>query len=223
MPTIITRGAASAKGFGFTGRARELTTVTFTTNGTWVAPSSVSSVASLTGKGQDGAAGYWTDIEIADGGNVSYVESTAPPTPSTTIESRAQIEWDKFPTVHDPNGTSVSWTYWYYYVGLTMQYPQVALVRVKQGFTKTKVGNGWGATYTPPLPSGNSYSYEVGNMEQYIFPTTGANSSALGYTFVGGAGVPATPVVYSNVSVTPSTSYSIVVPSGGYVVIQYYA
>lgn len=219
MPTIITRGAASAKGFGFTGLTREITTVTFTSNGTWIAPSSVSAVASLTGKGQDGAAGYWTGSSF----DVSYVERTAPVgISSTTIEGRAQAEWDKFPTSHDPNGSTVNWDLWYYYANNTFQYPYSALVRLASGQTKTKTGNGWGSSYTTPI-TGPDKDYNVGNMEEYIGPTTGANSSALGYTFNGGVGVPATPATYTNVAVTPTASYSIVVPSGGYVIIQYYA
>lgn len=221
MPTIITRGAASAKGFGFTGLTRELTTVTFTSNGTWIAPSSVSVVASLTGKGQDGAAGYWTDIYTADGGYVSYVQTNAiAGVSSTTIEGRAQTEWDKFPTVHDPNGAIVNWLYWYY-EATTYASSVSGLIRLKSGFSKTKTGSGWGTTYTTPPASDRSYL--VGNMEQYVYPTTGANSSALGYTFNGGVAGPATPATYNNIAVTPTTPYSIVVPSGGYVIIQYYA
>lgn len=222
MPTIITRGAASAKGFGFTGLTRELTTVTFTSNGTWIAPSSVSVVAALTGKGQDGAVGYWTDIYTADGGYVSYVQTNAiAGVSSTTIEGRAQTEWDKFPTVHDPNGAVVNWLYWYY-ASSTTSSSVSGLIRLKSGFSKTKTGNGWGTTYTTP-PVGNDVSYRVGNMEEYVNPTTGANSSALGYTFNGGVAGPATPATYNNIAVTPTASYSIVVPSGGYVIIQYYA
>ena len=60
-------------------------------------------------------------------------------------------------------------------------------------------------------------------MEEYYGGSTGASSTALGYTFAGGAGGAATPVTYNNVAVTSGSSYSIVVPSGGSVTIQYYA
>lgn len=218
MPTIITRGAASAKGFGFTGLTRQVTTTTFTSNGTWTAPSSVSVVSTLIGKGQDGTAAYWTGLSA----DVSYVEKTAPVgISSTTIEGRAQTEWDKFPTSHDPNGSTVNWTLWYYYANTTQQYAYSALVRLASGQTKTKVGNGWGSSYTTPI-TGQDKNYDVGNMEEYIGDATGDSSSALGYTFPGGVGGPATPATYNNVSVTPNASYSIIVPGGGYVTIQYY-
>lgn len=223
MPTLISGGAASGKGFGLTNSSLTLTTTTFTSNGTWVAPAGVALVIALTGKGQDGTAGYWTEIYTSDGGYVSYVERSAPAgISSSTIEGRAQTEWDKFPTVHDPNGGTVSWTLWYYSNNQTNQYTRSGLIRLKSGFSKTKTGNGWGTTYTTP-PVGNDVSYRVGNMEEYVNPTTGANSSALGYTFNGGVAVPATPVTYNNVAVTPGNSYSIVVPSNGYVTIQYLA
>lgn len=221
MPTLISRGAASARGFGLTGGVTNLTTVTFTSSGTWVAPSMLSLVNVLTGKGQDGEANdYWTDLFAADGGYVTYVQSNAVPgTSSSLIESRAQTEWDKFPTVHDPNGAVVDWLYWYYGSFGTAAYDISALVRLKSGFSKTKEGGGWGTTYTTP-PSSDK-GYRVGNMEQYVYPTTGANSSALGYTFNGGVAGPASPATYTNIPVTPSASYSIVVPAGGYVIIQY--
>lgn len=226
MPTIISRGAGSVRGFGFGagGPGTTLQTVTFTSDATWVAPSGVTLVTTLVGQGQDGSPAYWTDYIAADGGEVSYVESTAPTgISSSTIEGRAQAEWDKFPTSYNPNGTVVDWTYWYYYVNTVQQYPITGLIRLKQGFSKTKVGNGWGTSYTTPIPFGQYRSYAVGNMEQYVNASNGASGSALGYTFPGGVGGAASPFTYNNISVTPSNSYSIVVPSGGYVTIQYYA
>lgn len=226
MPTVISRGAGSARGFGFAsgGAGTTLQTVTFTSNSTWVAPAGVSLVTTLVGRGQDGSTAYWTDIFSADGGIVSYVQSDAPSgISSTTVEARAQVEWDKFPTSYDPNGAVVDWTYWYYFSVGVQQYPQTALIRLKQGFSKTKVGNGWGTTYTTPFPFGSYRSYAVGNMEQYVGASNGADSSGLGYTFPGGVEGPAPTLTYNNVAVTPSTSYSIVVPSGGAVTLQYYA
>jgi hypothetical protein len=110
---------------------------------------------------------------------------------------------------------------WYYGSNTVNEYPRDGIVRVKNGFSKTKIGNGWGATYTTP-PSGDR-NYAAGNLEQYYGGTTGANASALGYTFPGGVEDSAPTLTYNNVSVTPGTSYSIVVPSGASVTLQYYA
>lgn len=51
---------------------------------------------------------------------------------------------------------------------------------------------------------------------------TGANTTAFSLTFPGGAGVPATPVTYNDVLVTPNAPYSFVIPAGGSVTITYY-
>ena len=55
MPTLISRGAASAQAFGLTNGSLNLTTTTFTSNGTWVAPAGVALVLVLSGRGQDGS------------------------------------------------------------------------------------------------------------------------------------------------------------------------
>lgn len=223
MPTIISRGAGSASGFGFgSGRAATLQTVTFTSSGTWVAPVGVALVTTLSGVGQSGSPAYWGDFQPGSSQSVSYVETSAPSgISSATIESRAQAEWDKLPTSYTPDGVYASWTLWYYYVNRVDQYAREGVVRVKNGFSKTKIGNGWGTTYTTPPSS--SRNYAAGNLEEYYAASTGENASALGYTFPGGVGGPATGATYNNVTVTPGTGYSIVVPSGAAVTIQYYA
>lgn len=52
--------------------------------------------------------------------------------------------------------------------------------------------------------------------------TTGASTTAFGKTFPGGAGGPASPTSFTNVTVTGGSSYSIVVPAGGSLTISYY-
>ena len=47
--------------------------------------------------------------------------------------------------------------------------------------------------------------------------------NTLSIRFPGGDGGPAGTTTFTNVAVTPGTSYSIVVPSGGSVTLQYYA
>lgn len=55
-------------------------------------------------------------------------------------------------------------------------------------------------------------------------PTTGASATGLGRTFPGSTGnVSQTPVGFSNVPVTAGTPYNLVIPSGGYITINYYA
>lgn len=223
MPTIISRGAGSARGFGFGGiRGATLQTVIFTSSSVWVAPAGVTLVTSLVGKGEDGSPGGWGEFQPGSSQSVSYVEKFAPAgISSSTIEARAQTEWDKLPTSYTPDGVYASWTLWYYSNNVVYEYPRDGIIRVKNGFSKTKIGNGWGSVYTTP-PSGDQ-NYAAGNLEQYYSETTGGSSSAIGYTFPGGVGGPASPVEYNNVSVIPGISYTISVSPGGYVVIRYYA
>jgi len=61
MPTIITRGAASARGFGFAGRVLAQGTASYTTAGTFIftAPANVFSVGvTATGGGGGGGSGF---------------------------------------------------------------------------------------------------------------------------------------------------------------------
>lgn len=225
MPTIISRGAGSASGFGFgSGRGATLQTVTFTISSVWVAPAGVTLVTTLSGIGQNGSPAYWGDFQPGSSQSVSYVENSAPSgISSATIESRAQAEWDKLPTSYTPDGVYASWTLWYYYVNRVEEYPRDGIVRVRNGFSKTKIGNGWGSSYTTPSLGASYRQYAAGNLEQYYGEATGDSASALGYTFPGGVGGPATGATYNNVTVTPGNSYVIYVPSGAAVTIQYYA
>jgi len=73
MPTIITRGAASAKAFGFTGgSAAPIIDVVYATPGsyTWIAPAGVKSVSVLAVGGGGGGSGYYQDG--AGGGALAY-------------------------------------------------------------------------------------------------------------------------------------------------------
>jgi hypothetical protein len=153
---------------------------------------------------------------------MTYVEGSAPTgLSSTLIESRAQTAWDQFPTSYNANGQTVSWTRWYYYVDRSEQYAYSAFIRLKSGFSKSKVGNGWGSTYTTPLPGGlgDYRSYNVGNMEEYVNATNGSNTTGFGQTWVGGAGGAAGSSTVSNISVTPGQTYTIV--NNGSLVITY--
>ena len=71
MPTIITRGGASAKAFGFTGGgAAGPGSISYTTSGTytWIAPSGVTSVSVVAvGAGGGGSSGF-----PGSGGGLGY-------------------------------------------------------------------------------------------------------------------------------------------------------
>jgi hypothetical protein len=52
--------------------------------------------------------------------------------------------------------------------------------------------------------------------------TTGASTTGFGKTFPGGTGGAGTNTTFTNVAVTPGSNYSVVVPSGGSLTINYY-
>lgn len=49
----------------------------------------------------------------------------------------------------------------------------------------------------------------------------GADTTAVGLTFPGGSGGPSSTTTYTNVAVTPNTSYPMTIPGGGYITITY--
>jgi hypothetical protein len=80
-------------------------------------------------------------------------------------------------------------------------------------------------TYAQASTAGGQYGITY---TSYNYGGVGTAATGLGKTFPGGTyvapdGFPATTTTFTNVAVTPNTSYSIVVPSGGTVSISYYA
>ena len=224
MPTILTQSAGSARGYGFTGnptyRIQKLLQ-----NTTWVAPPGVTSILTLTGKGQDGTPDIWSSIgnllnppgyingdllsDVLDSGNTS----------SSVVESFAQSQYDLFPSSWTAGSSVVSWECrrWSSDVSWTSS-SYTATVRVITGFNKSKGGNGWGTSYPPDI--GRPLYYV--NAIQYLTPATnGANTTGFGYTFAGGVAAPATPVTYNNVPVTPGTTYTVNSTGDGYITILY--
>ena len=239
MPTLITRGALSGKGFGLTNQvsaAPVLQTVTFTSSGNWVAPATTTMVQTLTGKGQDGISD--TNLQNMVGDYLAAADAGS---------SGSAIDWSTLYNLATSQASSI--------VGLytTTTYQKIWLIG--SGNTGYLWSDSTG-TYTPPggVPITSAYAtglfpptptsgqilysdlqppnptlngYRVYAVS-YLAGGPGANSSALGKTFPGGTyssgtGYPATAASYSNVSVVPGTSYGIIVGSGGYVTLQYYA
>lgn len=229
MPTILTRSAGSARGYGFTGnpiyRIQKLLQGT-----TWTAPPGVTSILSLTGKGQNGVAAYWAALEPSGFGDapgstlaIMWAGNENNVTPEE-VEGFAQSQWDLFPQNSYSGEVYVEWTkreYTNFNPPYYFEFGAAAIVRViPGGYSKTKAGNGWGQTW-PPFPVGTAY-YNIGNIQYYVPQFNGANTTGFGYTFAGGVGAPATPTTYTNVPVTPGTTYTINSAGDGYITIIYY-
>jgi hypothetical protein len=233
MPTVISRGAGSARGFGFGsgGAGTTLQTVTFTSNGTWTAPAGVSLVTTASGYGGETVPGAWSGTPV-NGGFVaySYENDNFPGSPSNT-PTYAEVTSTANATLASINSSTgdrtISFTVIVYDYnpntnGTSVSYGSSSY-RARGAATSDGGASTWGNT-SSNLVQGLGAGWYF-NIERYYegYTTTGASSTAIGRTFPGGDGGPAGTTTYTNVSVTPGTSYSIVVPSGGSVTLQYYA
>lgn len=225
MPTILTRSAGSARGYGLTGNPTIHRVQQTLQSTTWTAPAGVTSLLTVTGKGQDGVAAFWRDISsVPSSSLLPYWLADVPDTnfSSVDVESFAQSQWDLFPANPGAGTVNMSWECRRY-----QGYPSLIISEtfgpydIRCTGTKTKVGNGWGSTY-PPDP-GFRPIYEIGGGIQFFTPQfDGANTTGFGYTFAGGVGAAATPTTYNNVAVTPGTTYTINSTGDGYIIIVYY-
>lgn len=234
MPTVISRGAGSARGFGFGsgGAATTLQTVTFTNNSTWVAPAGVSLVTTASGYGAPGETvpGSWSGTPVNAGTLVYSYENTNFPGSSANTPTYAQATSNAEATLAAINSSTGERTISYTAINYNYNpntdgtfvdyYPNIGFLG--RG-TATKGDGPWANTSSNLVKGiGNGWYFRI---ERYYegYTTVGASSTAIGRTFPGGDGGPAGTTTFTNVSVTPGTSYSIVVPSGGSVTLQYYA
>lgn len=220
-------------------RPGTLTTVSFTSNGTWVAPAGVSTVVSASGKGANGVSDYVGQVTSSGAGQIhlSSPISTNPPYAQwstaynnhLTALSQLNLSYPTYGPSNFTNGYVVileTTDYWYAITGNTTNLSGTYLT----GYDVTVLGS--------PQTSGNITYAGTSGLDQwyiqvygYIAGGAGAASTALGQTFPGGTytgsypngiGNAATTTTFTNVAVTPGNSYPIVVPSGGVVTLQYY-
>lgn len=226
MPTILTRSAGSARGFGFTGnpiyRIQKVLQ-----NTSWVAPPGVTSILSLTGQGQNGYAAYWESISnlnnppgYVPAGTFADVASQDGLN-SVDVQALAQAQYDLFPNNPGAGTVNISWECRRYRGVGIIDVSNYGPYDIRATGTKVKTGGGWGTVY-PPDTGGRPF-YEIGGGMQYYIPQfDGANTTGFGYTFAGGVGGPATPTTYTNVPVTPGTTYTVNSTGDGYITIIYY-
>lgn len=242
MPTIITRGAGSAKGFGLFGKKKVLNTVTFSSGiTTWTAPPGVNKLVIASGKGANGVSDY------ADP-NPTILSGGAIVNPFGAAGTYGTLDWSQvYAMINQYAGSggargqtnrSVLWR-----IGTNDQlidngpysdtgpYPNGDVYS-----TTSTVGYRQGGGTTPPTSGQVLYSFwstpgagDAGFKLQvypYTFGSAGANTTGFGKTFPGGAysggtGYPATTTTYTNVAITAGTTYTIV--NNGVLTIQYYA
>ena len=237
MPLMTTRGALSARGFGLFGNPRKWVTVTFTANTTWTCPAGVSSV-NLSGHGSAALSDY--------GATTGYTIAEASQTPPPSFGlSPPYGQWSDlygyFTTVQSKfasvPGYVPSFTVYTCYVIYDDGYYYIAdTFSVYSSLWVTSVTY---TSYNSPPTSGNiTYSSLTpivsagwGMEVNYLLPGhAGAASTGFSNSFPGGVysgtypyGVAVPPVItnFTNVAVTPTTGYPLVIPAGGSISISY--
>lgn len=212
----------------------KLTTVTYTANSTVTIPSNVSKLAQLVGKGQDGTPatpGYY-DPNISHSTYVTscrYQGGTGGTYSGTiywsSIQGNGKANADKINTGSDGDITRIEYTQ--YDTTYSQNIVKIHFTNPVPGSAYFYYSDGWKTSNTPVVPGDYAFEYvawqEYGSYHPGSPATTGASATGFGKTFPGGVGSPATEVVYNDVAVTPGGTYSLVVPSGGYIKISYYA
>lgn len=234
MPTIATRGAGSARGLGFAGTTLNLTEQIFTSSTTWVAPAGVTNLVAVIGRGGSSTSDYQGGISVASVGvsnTTSGSGANSLPISASAAYNTASICASVFNAGGYRSASNAFEREFTFYSNNTFSWTD-SNPWGSGTFPYYLVAGTWGLTGSPL--SGNlsypgSFSYAAAG--DVIYPgSAGSSSSAFGYTFSGAAqlgsyptatGQSATPVTYNNVAVTPGTSYSINVASGGSVTIQY--
>lgn len=238
MPIISAIGAASSKGFGEFQNPQALTTVTYTSNTTFVVPLAVNVLRTVTGKGQDGIngsvggyitaspTGFDTSTRVSiTTGFTSQVPNYFPPDPYSSYAAIVS-------TINSTSGLTASsgtvygeetWIFSTTTNASNFNSSPFTLSAYYMGGTASISGS-WPGTLSNPQAGSYTVSYQAYNQA-----TAGANTTGFSLTFSGGAvtSVPttaaaATPVTYTNVAVTPGASYPLVIPSSGYITISYF-
>lgn len=224
MPSIITRGGMSARGFGFAGAAPlELQTVYFYSSQSWEVPAGVSSLASVTLVGGTGDAAY-TTTQGFSATAVAYGGATAPPGATTfPVDYNYTTGYaDSVLSTFNSGGTG---TRNVTYVPLTAygdgtvtgDFTTIYSVTGTVSSSSGPWDNTSNSTYVGP-------GYTVAGSQVVTVPaTTGGTTSAFGYSAAGGTGTTGSTTNATDVSVTPGSSYGITVGAdSGYVRVQYY-
>lgn len=226
-------------------KSQSLTTITFTSNDTWVAPAGVTNVVSIEGKGSNGVSDSLGNVANFDYhadknqgsppfANSPYASYTnlynyANTTLSTLNAGGSGTRYITTNFIYEVYCAVVSDNTWVGY--FTYSGNPLAGVAIT-GTCSISSLNGGPTSGNVVWSSMNNYSGSTISVSGYIAGHAGSNATALGQTFAGGTytgtypnatGNAASASTYYNISVTPGNSYSIVVPSGGYVTLNYYS
>jgi hypothetical protein len=213
-----------------------LTVQTFTANGTWTAPPTVSNVVRISGRGSDGVSDYIANV---DSGFFGALQG------SSGLANAPFAQWGTIYSAYQTGLANLSLSYPTYGPSSYLQSSNTFIGPDDRWVTNDTTGNlssvyltGFSTNQVgSPQTSGNATYSSVGAIsgwliinQGYVQGNAGTASTGLGKTFPGGSytgsypngvGGAAPTTEFNNVAVTPGASYSIVVPSGGSVSITY--
>lgn len=239
MPKLSSFSGLSSRGFGEFGTTLTLTTVTFTSSTSWTAPAGVTNLTTVSGRGSNGQSDYWTPSNITRVWALQHVGGL--PNPPYASWATAYSEAQAMVSTLNASGTGPR--------TITIPGPRKYLVTNSSPFVDywteeidpDYTGYINGAAYIvfdpPSTPTSGNMSYAsfpnyyagfFVYADVYVTGAAGTASTGFSQTFPGGAasGGTAPITVFNNISVSPGTSYSIVIPTDRpdpYITIQYLA
>lgn len=223
---------SATKGAG----VRKLVTQTFTSNTSWTAPGFLTQLASAAGYGSVAVA------DIPTSGTVAEHRVFAAGVPQTTPP---YLLWQTIDTGADASAASIAANSGTNLINLNSKFYFVDSQDNYGFFTSPDatwiIGNGYTKTLMGSHPTTGNVLYSQLTAGGYIGWIVSANyielgsdgtaTTGFGKTFPGGTLTGSEPyrttvapptTTFTNVAITPGTTYSIVVPSGGSLVISYY-
>jgi hypothetical protein len=233
MPKLSSFSGLSSRGFGEFGTTLTLTTVTFTSSTSWTAPPGVTNLITASGRGSNGQSDYYQSSNVS-GVIVQplMVSAVLGPLDWSTPYSDCQTMVNDVnaggtgPRVVTPGFTT------YYYISSSNLYVRALVSNPSYQVNGPAVlinqnGSPTSGTVTYAAVSANQGVF-LCNVDVLYPGPAGTASTGFGETFPGGSssGGTAPITVFNNVSVSPGTSYSIVIPTDNvspYITIQYLA
>jgi hypothetical protein len=220
MPIISTIGSSSSTGFGLF-RGRPLITYTFPSGtSTFTVPVNVTTIRTAIGKGADGTPVVWTAASnAAPAYAIGYASGSGGSVSITWGDLYSQIQSHQSTVNAGGSGERSLYIPTYLFqIFVTGSSTNLGIVTTFSNY-ETIRGTASIVSENSPPSSGtityaqvlnNSRGYGLSGLEVKTGGTTGANTTGFGLTFPGGVQTAATTTTFSNVSVTPGTTYTIV-------------
>lgn len=206
---------------------QQLITETFTSSTTWTAPSGVTNLISVEGKGSDGTDAYWSDYFVNlfigpdCGGNYPEGATLSWSTALGKLDSMISAANQITTSPAGSTGYNVNWLWSFLWCSSQGQWLNFTGYNTNPSETWRRTGtlyNPYSFSGNVPTSTYSNYSAQGGRIEKYIPGTPGSSATGFSRSFPSGS-----VTTFTDVSVTPGQSYTLSIPSpGGYITIRYY-